>query len=74
MARNQPDPEKRQIRVVAAVIIATMVLWMGASVLGGQLGLEARYAFLIDLAALAAFAWALVVLFWTWRRRRDEKD
>lgn len=74
MPADTPDPRKGQIRLVATVIIVTMVLWMGASVLGGRLGLEARYAFLIDLAALAAFGWALVVLFWTWRARRDEKD
>ena len=34
---------------------------------------EVRYVFLADLAALAAFFWALVVLFQVWRKRqRDE--
>lgn len=65
---------RRQVRLVAAVIIATMLVWFGGSWLGGRLGLEARYAFLLDLAALAAFAWALVVLYWTWRKRQEMKD
>lgn len=70
----EPDPLKGQIRLSAIVIMATMILWMGASLIGGQLGLEARYAFLFDLAALAAFAWALIVLFFAWRRSRAGRD
>ena len=70
------DQEKilaRRARLVAVVIAATMVLWMGAQVLGGRIGLEARYVFLFDLAALAAFFWALVVTYQIWRRRRDSE-
>lgn len=63
---------KSQIRTAAIVIIVTMLVWMGGSVLGGRIGLEARYAFLLDLAAMAAFAWAMVVLFWAWRARQDK--
>jgi uncharacterized membrane protein len=47
-----------------------MLLWMGAQWVGGQVGLEARYAFLFDLAALAAFFWALVVTYQIWRRHK----
>ncbi|MEM7441022.1 MAG: DUF5337 family protein [Pseudomonadota bacterium] len=61
------DARAGQIRLAAIVIMATMVIWMGASFLGGELGLPTRFAFLIDLAALAAFFWALVVLFFAWR-------
>ena len=33
---------------------------------------QARYVFLFDLAALAAFVWALVVTYQIWRQRRDD--
>ncbi len=61
----------RQARVVSIVIAVTMVLWLGAQWLGREIGLAGRYAILFDLAALAAFFWALVVIFRIWRRRRE---
>jgi uncharacterized membrane protein len=72
---TQPDPEQdrhlaRQARTVAIVIAGTMLLWMGAQWIGGKVGLEARYAFLFDFAALAAFFWALVVTYQIWRKRQ----
>ena len=60
----------RQARVVGMVLALTMVLWMGAQFFGGQLGLETRFVFLFDLAAIAAFVWALVVTYQIWRGRR----
>ncbi len=51
-----------------------MVAWMGASFIGGAVGLPTRYAFLFDLAALAAFIWALVNLYQAWRKRQTTKD
>jgi hypothetical protein len=51
-----------------------MVVWMGGSWIGGTLGLETRYAFLFDFAALAAFLWALIVLYKAWRARQTKKD
>ncbi|MBT4999671.1 MAG: DUF5337 family protein [Tateyamaria sp.] len=51
-----------------------MALWMGLSYIGGLIELEARFAFLFDLAALAAFLWALIVLFNAWRTRQIKKD
>ena len=75
MARTPPDPSDRRLaveaRVVAVVIAATMILWMGAQWAGGQLGLAPRFALLIDLMALAAFVWALIVTYGLWRRRRS---
>ena len=69
------DPQDRhlawQARLVAIVIAATMVLWMGAQLLGGAFGWPPRFAFLFDLAALAAFVWALVVTYRIWRARRS---
>jgi hypothetical protein len=51
---------------------STMVLWMGASFLGGRFGLPVRFAFLIDLAAIAALVWALFVTYWVWKARRED--
>ncbi|WP_413875915.1 DUF5337 domain-containing protein [Albidovulum sp.] len=58
----------REARLVAVVIAATMMLWLGAQWLGGRAGWDSRYVFLFDLAALAAFIWALVVTWRIWRR------
>ncbi len=74
MMQTRPDPAEvrraRQARLVGIVLAVTMVLWMGAQYLGGQLGLETRYVFLFDLCAIAAFVWALVVTYQIWRGRR----
>ena len=71
---QRPDPKDQrqaaQTRRVAFVLAGTIILWMGAQWLGGQLGLDARYAFLLDLAAIAAFLWAMVVTYQIWRERR----
>lgn len=64
------DPDAAQSRRVGLVIVGTVVLWMGAQWLGGEMGWQTRYVFLFDLAALAAFLWALVVTYQLWRRRR----
>jgi Family of unknown function (DUF5337) len=72
VAHPDPDEVKQaaQTRLVAFVIAGTMILWMGVQWLGGAMGWEARYVFLFDLAALAAFFWAMVVTYQIWRRRR----
>ncbi|MCV6595985.1 MAG: DUF5337 domain-containing protein [Mangrovicoccus sp.] len=61
----------RRARLVALVLVATMVLWLGLQWLGGALGLPARYVFLADFAAIGAFVWALFVTWQIQRRRRD---
>jgi len=72
-AQDKHTKTVAQVRQVAVVIAATMVVWMGAQWLGGQLGLQARFVFLFDLAALAAFVWALYVTFRIWRMRRENQ-
>lgn len=73
-----PTPEDRhlarQARLVGFVIAGTMLAWMGLQWLGGRMGWETRYVFLFDLAALAAFFWALVVTFRIWRRRNAARQ
>lgn len=71
MASPQDMETAKQARMVALVLVATVVLWMGASFLGGKLGWETRYAFLFDLAALAAFFWTMVVTYRIWRKRQS---
>lgn len=67
---SQEDPHLvKQARQAAIVIFATMLVWIGAQVIGGQLGWPTRFAFLFDLIAGAAFIWALVVLFRVWRAK-----
>lgn len=80
---SRPEPKRRpppteaerydaaQARLAALVIAGTMLLWMGLSWLGGKLNWNPRYAFLIDLAAIAAFVWALIVTWRLWQRRRS---
>ncbi|MBT9243985.1 DUF5337 domain-containing protein [Gemmobacter fulvus] len=72
MSSPSPDDlrQARDARLVAIVIAGTMLLWMGAQWLGGKMGWETRYVFLFDLAALAAFIWALVVTYQIWRRHK----
>lgn len=72
MTTNRSEAEKAKIRVACLVIVVAMVGWMGATALGGALGLPGRFAILLDLAALAAFAWALFVLFQVWRNGAGE--
>ena len=59
----------RQGRMVALVIAGTTILWLAAQWLGASLGWDARYVFLFDFAALAAFIWVLFVTWQIWRRR-----
>lgn len=66
--------QAKQARLVAIVLVATMVLWMGGQFIGGKLGWEARFVFLFDLAALAGFVFALVVTFRLWRQRKADAD
>lgn len=70
---NGPEHQRhlaRKARMVAFVIAGTMILWMAAQFLGGHFGLQPRFAFLFDFAALAAFFWAMVVTYQIWRQRQ----
>jgi hypothetical protein len=70
--REQDMAMARQARLVAVVFVVTIVVWFVAQLIGAQIGLQARYALLLDLAALAAFIWGLVVTYQIWRKRRAE--
>ena len=74
---GRPLAADRQLAVqgqLAAIVIAVaMLLWIGVQWLGGKFGWDPRYAFLADLAAMAAFIWAMVVTFRIWRARRKNQ-
>ena len=59
-----------EVRLVALVIAGAMIGWMGFQYLGGRMGWPPKYIFLGDLAALAAFVWALVATYRIWRKRQ----
>ena len=64
------DGTAKQARLAAIVMVATMVLWMGVQVVGGEMGWPVKLTFLFDLAALAGFIWSLAVTYQIWRKRR----
>ncbi len=65
---RDPKIDARQGRLAALVIAITTVLWLGFQWVGKQQGLAPRYAVLGDLAALAAYIFALAQVWRIWRR------
>ncbi len=57
--------------VTVLVIAGAGAIWVLAQTMIPQLGIPLRYAVLIDLFTLAAFIWALIVIFRMWRQRRQ---
>ena len=51
-----------------------MLLWLAAQWAAPAMGLPGRYAFLFDLAALAALFWAMVLIFQMWQARRASRE
>lgn len=74
MAKDAEQNQRKQTRLASYVMIGSVVLLMGGSWLGGVLGLPVRFAFLIDFAALAGFAFAMIVLFRVWRARQNDGE
>ena len=70
MSDMRDDHEKslsRQARLVSVVIAATMIFWMLAQFIGGQLGRPSNDVLLFDLIALAGFFLGRVVSWPIWR-------
>jgi len=74
MRKGSPSDTAKQGRLVAVVIAATALVWLGAQFIGGQAGLSSRVLALFDLLALAGFAWALIVTFGIWRARQGNGE
>ena len=66
--------EQKQTKLASYVMLGAVVVLMGGSWLGGQLGLPVRYAFLFDLIAMAGFAFAMITLFRVWRARQQDGE
>ena len=66
--------EQKQTKLASYVMLAAVVVLMGGSWIGGQLGLPVRYAFLFDLIAMAGFAFAMITLFRVWRARQQDGE
>ena len=60
-----------EARRIALVLAATIVAWVAINAVGRALALPNALALVVDFAALAAFAWALVMTYRIWRSRRD---
>jgi hypothetical protein len=71
--RGAEDAIARKGRMAALVIAGSVTLWVLAQWVGPQLGMQLRFAFLVDFAALAALFWALVVTYQIWRARQNGK-
>ncbi|MGY6547523.1 MAG: DUF5337 family protein [Roseinatronobacter sp.] len=63
----------RQAQLAAVVMCVAIVGWVILQWIGRDYGWQPRFAFLIDFAALAAFAFALIVTFRVWRARADRR-
>ncbi len=74
MTKDAEKNQRKQTRLASYVMIGSVVLLMAGSWLGGVLGLPVRFAFLIDFAALAGFAFAMIVLFRVWRARQNNGE
>ena len=61
-------------RMIALIIAATGVMYVGLQLLGAQLGWSNRTMALFDLTALAIFGWALVSAFLIWRKRQKDGE
>jgi hypothetical protein len=78
---SAPRPPSTDDRAFAAAmrraglaLAATALVWLALSWLGGQLAWAARWRGLVDLAALAGFAFSLYLTYGAWRLRRPKRD
>ena len=69
---GQTDQGKAGQRV-ALIVAGTGALWALAILLGNEYGWSLRTRAVFDLAALAAFGFALWQTFRLWRARQNEK-
>ncbi|MCT4553349.1 MAG: DUF5337 domain-containing protein [Pelagimonas sp.] len=70
---GKTDEQKRG-RQIALVIAGAGFAWILANILGTLLGVSHRFMALFDLAALAAFVWAIWMVVGLWRERKTHKD
>ena len=71
MTKGKPDLEKTG-RKIALVIAGTGVAWVAVNALGAALGWTPRALALFDIAAIAAFGWAIWMIYGLWRARQEK--
>lgn len=69
-AARRAARDSAQMRLAAVVIAAAMIGWLVLNLAGQHYGWAPRWAYLIDLAAIGAFVWSLLVTWRIWRRRQ----
>ena len=69
MTGKPQDKDAGQMRLAAIVIAVAMLGWLLVQALGKEYDWAGKWAFLADLAAIAAFVWSLIVTWRIWRRR-----
>lgn len=72
---NKDDEQRLRARgrFSGLLIAGTMLLWLAAQAIGPRFGLAGKWAVLIDLIALAAFTFALIMTYQIWRAHRDDE-
>ncbi|MCE8008830.1 DUF5337 domain-containing protein [Aestuariivita sp.] len=73
MSAEQDKQIAAKGRHIGLVIAGTMVIWLVAQFIGGQMGWPGRFALLFDFFALAALIYAGVNIVQLRRMRRDSK-
>lgn len=69
---QDPDAQKKAGQRLALVIAGTGIAWVLANMMGAHFGWSNRTRALLDLIALAGFAWAIFVAIGIWRTRQDK--
>lgn len=69
MTSGDRNSDAAQMRLAAVVIAAAMIGWIVLQWLAKQYGWAPRWVFLVDLLAIGAFVWSLLVTWRIWRRR-----
>jgi hypothetical protein len=67
-----PEHQRKAGQRLAMVIAGTGVYWILVIQLGAHFGWSNRLRALLDLVALAGFAWAAIVAIGIWRERQDK--
>ncbi len=72
MSQDDTENFARKGQTAAIIIAVAMLIWFAFQWIGPWLGLPGRYAILIDLAAMAALIYALIMTYQMWRSRQDK--
>jgi len=67
------NKDRAQVRLASVVVLVAMPGWLFVSWLGGRFEWPVRYAILTDFATIAAFLFAMIVLFQAWRKGQQDK-